>query len=188
MKKSQIEKIAILPLLLIFGLMLWRGYKYIKPTGEAKSSKQIVKESIVKSEKFKSASEEDKNKVLSALEGKKVAAKISKKKKEKKKIEKNIEEKFDYPAVEYQPIERDPFRSPLDIVGAEMPITTTGTEINLPAMNLQGWTWGYQPRAIINNQVVKKGDKISGAEVLEIRKQGVVLIYQGKVFTVRPKK
>ncbi|MCD6094131.1 MAG: general secretion pathway protein GspB [Candidatus Omnitrophica bacterium] len=98
------------------------------------------------------------------------------------------EKKIDYPTVEYQPIKRDPFHSPLDILDKEVMPEPAETEITLPQMSLQGWTWGYEPRAIINNQVVKKGDKISGAEVLEIRKEGVILIYQGKVFTIRPKK
>ncbi len=97
------------------------------------------------------------------------------------------EKKIDYPTVEYQPSKRDPFRSPLDILETETPPPSVETEITLPQMSLQGFTWGYQPRAIINNQVVKKGDRISGAEVLEIRKEGVILIYQGKIFTIRPK-
>ena len=98
------------------------------------------------------------------------------------------EKKLDYPTVEYQPIKRDPFHSPLDILDKEVMPEPVETEITLPQMSLQGWTWGYEPRAIINNQVVQEGDKISGAEVLEIRKEGVILIYQGKVFTIRPKK
>ncbi|MCD6575426.1 general secretion pathway protein GspB [Candidatus Aerophobetes bacterium] len=186
MKKTQIEKIAILPLLLIFGLLLWRGYKYIRPQGKPKRSEQIVRESIVKSKKFKDASEEDKKKILAALEGKEIKE-IPQKKKKEKKAKIRTKEKFDYPTIEYQPAKRDVFRSPLDIVGAEIP-TTAREEAILPQMNLQGWTWGYEPRAIINNQVVQKGDRISGAEVLEIRKEGVILIYQGKVFTIRPKK
>lgn len=171
MKKSQLEKIAILPLLLVFGFMLWRGYKYIKPEGEVKSSKQIV----------------NKKKILVVSEDKKIKG-VLPKKKEDKKAKIKTREKFDYLTIKYQPIERDPFRSPLDILKTEMSTTATETEIKLPTMNLQGWTWGYQPRAIINDQVVEKGDKVSGAEVLEIRKEGVILIYQGKVFTVRSKR
>lgn len=98
------------------------------------------------------------------------------------------EKKIDYPTVEYQPVKRDPFRSPLDVLDIEVVPETVETEIALPQMSLQGFTWGYQPRAIINNQVVQKGDRISGAEVLEIRKEGVILIYQGKIFTIRPKR
>lgn len=91
----------------------------------------------------------------------------------------------DYPIVKYQPNKRDIFRSPFDALD-EMPAVAVKTEIVLPKMSLEGFTWGYEPRAIINTQVVKKGDKILGAEVLEIKKEGVILIYQGKVFTLRP--
>ncbi len=93
----------------------------------------------------------------------------------------------DYPTVEYQIVDKgDPFCSPLDILEMGLPSSNVG-KVALPRMNLHGFTWGYEPRAIINDQVVRKGDSISGAEVLEIKKEGVILIYQGKVFTVKAK-
>ncbi|RKY39241.1 MAG: hypothetical protein DRP75_02680 [Candidatus Omnitrophota bacterium] len=89
-----------------------------------------------------------------------------------------------YPQVNYQMSKRDLLRSPLDILEKKMP-PPEQEKVVLPPMELQGYTWGYEARAIINNQVVKKGDRILGAKVLEIRKEGVVLLYKGKIFTLR---
>lgn len=58
--------------------------------------------------------------------------------------------------------------------------------ISLPALHVQGMVWGADPvKAIINNQVVGKGDIILEAEILDIKKDGVYLLYKGKEFVVR---
>jgi hypothetical protein len=41
--------------------------------------------------------------------------------------------------------------------------------------------WGSSlPQAIVNNKVVKVGDKIEGAEVVSIDKQGVTVLFANK--------
>jgi len=50
-----------------------------------------------------------------------------------------------------------------------------------PSLEIQGIAWGGSfPQAIINNQVVKIGDVLSGAEIINISKEGVTVLYSGK--------
>ncbi|MBI4707884.1 MAG: hypothetical protein HY761_08175 [Candidatus Omnitrophica bacterium] len=54
-------------------------------------------------------------------------------------------------------------------------------EIPLPKLTLQGIIWGGEfPQAIINNNVVKVGDMVEGVKVLNIDKNGVTLVFEGK--------
>lgn len=53
----------------------------------------------------------------------------------------------------------------------------------LPPMTVQGVVWGTdRSSAIINDQVVKEGDVISGAKITEISSKGVNLFYEGNEF------
>ena len=55
----------------------------------------------------------------------------------------------------------------------------------MPALTVSGIAWGGSyPRAIINGKIVKIGDTIEGAEILEIKKEGVVVSYKGQEFTI----
>lgn len=57
--------------------------------------------------------------------------------------------------------------------------------ISLPSLNVQGIVWAKDfPQAIIDGTVVKAGDKISGAQILEIEKNRVKLLYEGNIFFV----
>lgn len=50
----------------------------------------------------------------------------------------------------------------------------------LPQLTIQGIIWGSTlPQAIVNNKVVKVGDILDGAEVTEINKEGVILLFAG---------
>lgn len=50
-----------------------------------------------------------------------------------------------------------------------------------PSLSLTGIIWGYgRPAALINNRIVKEGDLIEGAEVLEIRQNEVKLNFGGQ--------
>ncbi len=45
-------------------------------------------------------------------------------------------------------------------------------------LSLEGILWNPEsPRAIINDQIVTKGDIVQGAEVVDIKKDGVILRY-----------
>jgi hypothetical protein len=50
---------------------------------------------------------------------------------------------------------------------------------------VQGVIWGgIMPQAIINNKIVNIGDVIEGAEVIEISKKGVTLLYKKRKYTL----
>jgi hypothetical protein len=85
---------------------------------------------------------------------------------------------------------RDPFQNPFEMhlitkEQPERPVESIGYD--LPHLSVQGIVWGTQmPQAIINNTIVKIGESIAEAEVLDIRKEGVYLLYQGKQYILRP--
>lgn len=54
-------------------------------------------------------------------------------------------------------------------------------QIPMPGLDIQGLIWDSdKPQAIINNKVVKMGDYIEGVKVVNIRKDGVVVEYEGE--------
>jgi len=56
----------------------------------------------------------------------------------------------------------------------------------LPSMNIQGLIWGGRfPQAIINGKVLRIGDVIEGAQIIEIKKEGIVLSYDNRNYTLR---
>ncbi len=56
-------------------------------------------------------------------------------------------------------------------------------DIPLPPLVIQGLLWGGEfPQAIINNKVVKIGDTIEEARIVEINKNGVILLFAGRKF------
>lgn len=93
--------------------------------------------------------------------------------------EKKDETGFERPQVIYKAEgQRDPFQGPK----IEQKITeATKIAIPLPDLKVQGVLWGSKmPQAIINNKVVKIGDIIGTAQVSNIDKEGVSIIYEGK--------
>lgn len=64
-------------------------------------------------------------------------------------------------------------------------LTPKPESIVLPKLAISGVVWGSSsPQAIINGKILKKGDIIEEAEILEIGKQGVVVLYKGRQFTL----
>lgn len=52
--------------------------------------------------------------------------------------------------------------------------------VSLPQLTVQGIIWGGRlPQAIINNKVVKVGDLLEGAEIVEINKEGATVLFAG---------
>ena len=52
-----------------------------------------------------------------------------------------------------------------------------------PALKIQGISWGGRyPQAIVNDKVVKVGDLINGAQVVEIRHDGIVFSFKNRQF------
>jgi hypothetical protein len=59
--------------------------------------------------------------------------------------------------------------------------------IQPPTLIVQGLVWGTNlPQAIVENKVVRIGDHINEAEVVRIDKEGIMISYKGKTFTIRP--
>ena len=51
-------------------------------------------------------------------------------------------------------------------------------EARLPNLTVQGVIWGDNlPQAIINNKVVKVGDRLGSVDVIDISKEGVTVLF-----------
>lgn len=77
---------------------------------------------------------------------------------------------------------RDPFESYL-IKEKAVGIKEKGAAVGqvLPSLVVQGIIWGGSfPQAIINDKVVKIGDEVERARILEISKEGVVVLYDNR--------
>ena len=78
----------------------------------------------------------------------------------------------------------DPFKSPFEREEAVGEPTVT---VGLPHLEVQGMVWGSKiPQAIINNTVVTVGEAIEGAEIIDIRKEGVYVLYEERQYILRP--
>lgn len=102
--------------------------------------------------------------------------------------------KGDWVQVEYTSSNlRDPFKSPFDMDRQIIP-RDSGPAMELPTikpvlshLTVEGMLWGGKmPQAIINNQIVKPGDIIEGAEIVNVTKEGVQVLYKGFEYTIRP--
>ena len=79
---------------------------------------------------------------------------------------------------------RDPFLSPFEM---EMTATEGTAEVDLSGLNVQGMVWDSpMPQAIINERVVRQGDVIGGAEILDVQEEGVYILYEKKQYILRP--
>ena len=77
-------------------------------------------------------------------------------------------------------------RDPFDSANQGM---TVKDEIVAMNLSLEGLVWNSdKPRAIINGQIVKVGQKVVEAEVLDIKKDGVKMRYKGMDFYLRLRK
>ena len=54
-----------------------------------------------------------------------------------------------------------------------------------PPLTIQGLVWGGRfPQAIMNNKVLRVGDTIEGARIVDINKEGVVLYFDGQQYNI----
>jgi hypothetical protein len=76
---------------------------------------------------------------------------------------------------------RNPFEQPVLVSESDNVESSLKFEVaKLPQLTVQGIIWGGNfPQAIINNKVVKIGDVLEGAEVVEIEKEGVTVLFAG---------
>lgn len=84
---------------------------------------------------------------------------------------------------------RDPFQSPGEIEeerrkkGRDKPIVPP----TLPSLQVQGMVWNSKmPQTIINNQVLTIGDIIEGVEILDIRREGVYVLFGESQYILTP--
>ena len=73
---------------------------------------------------------------------------------------------------------RNPFEQPS--VLSESEGTGSSGEKAMPKLVVHGIIWGSSlPQAIINNKEVKVGDTVEGADVVDISKEGVIILFAG---------
>lgn len=90
------------------------------------------------------------------------------------------------PSVEYNAQNlRDPFQVLTTEETEEGERLSQMEETPPPNLTVQGVIWGASfPQAIINNKVVKVGDTIDGARVVNIDKDGVVVFFEGRQYNL----
>lgn len=91
---------------------------------------------------------------------------------------------IELPQMEYDagnlrdPFEPEPFE---EEEGKEFNITEVSPRMPLPSLEVKGIVWGAElPQAIINNRVVKIGDRIEGACIVDISKEGITVFHGGR--------
>ena len=99
------------------------------------------------------------------------------------KAKKNEVKKVEYTSQDL----RDPFRSPFEMEKVLDKGAGVAPEAGLSHLQVQGMVWSSKmPQAIINDTVVRIGEVIDGAEILDIRKEGIYMLYQGRQYIIRP--
>ncbi len=72
---------------------------------------------------------------------------------------------------------RNPFEQPSLLSETEGGVSK---DKPMPALIVQGIIWGSNlPQAIINNKVVKVGDTLEGVDIIDINKEGVIVLFAG---------
>jgi len=86
------------------------------------------------------------------------------------------------------PCEENPFKNLLMhfLENKKKTESTKSEELPLPFLGIQGIIWNTDtPQAIINNQVVKIGDKIENVEIIDIDKQGIKVDYNDEIIFIK---
>lgn len=104
--------------------------------------------------------------------------------------EANVQKQFVEPVVIERPAAgytsdslRDPFKPYLQREEKGAPSGESPGEEIPPDLVVQGIIWGSSlPQAIINNTVVKVGDMIEEARILEISKEGVTVFFKNRQY------
>jgi len=92
--------------------------------------------------------------------------------------------------VEYKSEEfKDPFQPPEEkepeVEQKEQITEEAKPPAPLPALKIEGLVWGGRfPQAIINQKVVKIGDAIEGAQIVDINREGVTLNFNNTQYNL----
>lgn len=96
-------------------------------------------------------------------------------------------EEIDYTAQDL----RDPFSSVIPEIFVEPEVKEDlleeiiETPVSLPGLDIQAVVWGSLiPQAIINGEILRVGDTIEGAKITNITKEGIDIIYKGRIFNL----
>ena len=97
------------------------------------------------------------------------------------------QEQINRPKVEYKAQGlRDPFQ-PLLTEQKVNNVAVPQEEKPLPNFTVQGVVWGgVFPQAIINDKIVKIGDMLGEAKILEIDKKGITVLFANKEYVLSP--
>lgn len=82
---------------------------------------------------------------------------------------------------------RDPFEGYIVRKEEQKVSTVPSQEVSVspPTLTVQGIIWGGRlPQAIINNKVVKIGDTIEGAQIMDIKKKGIVVSFKNREYNL----
>ncbi len=86
---------------------------------------------------------------------------------------------------------RDPFSSVIPEIAVESPIEERPVEkipeipVFPPELNVQAVVWGSPvPQAVINGEILRIGDTIDGAKITNITREGIDIIYKGRIFNL----
>lgn len=81
---------------------------------------------------------------------------------------------------------RDPFEA--YVTKEEAPVSPAQLQeeiVSLPELNIQGITWGGRfPQAIVNNRVLRQGDEIDGAQIVQIKSNAIIFRFKNREFTL----
>lgn len=92
---------------------------------------------------------------------------------------------IEIPEVEYT---ADGMRNPFQGYIEQKEIIDVGAageeEMTLPSFTVQGVVWGGVPQAIVNDKIVKAGDMIDEAKIIEISKKGITVLYHDRRYNI----
>jgi hypothetical protein len=81
----------------------------------------------------------------------------------------------------YEGSAKDPLKDLFKEYIQKFPKKQTKTTVPLPSLSIQGIIWNTNmPQAIVNGQIVKEGDSVSGVRVVKIEKEGITVDNQGQ--------
>jgi len=95
------------------------------------------------------------------------------------------------PNIEYKAQDlKDPFQPPREEKKPEEEPKTEITpevipEIPLPSLEIQGLVWGGNlAQAIINKKIIRIGDMIEGARIIDINKEGIIISFNKREYNL----
>jgi hypothetical protein len=81
---------------------------------------------------------------------------------------------------------RDPFEGYIVEEAVPVPVGSLEDEETVPpVLKISGISWGSSfPQAIVNDKVVRAGDRVDDVEIVSIKKEGLVFLYNKRQFVI----